>query len=97
MPVAMGVVWDVVKQEIKSYKLAELLLKFDSVLGLMIDKQIEKKNDDEIPDEIKVLVEQRKQARNQKDWTKADELRDLIRNKGFEVIDSKDGMGIRKL
>ncbi len=92
MPVAMGVVWDVVKQEIKSYKLAELLLKFDSVLGLMIDKHIEKKNDDEIPDEIKVLVEQRKQARNQKDWTKADELRDLIRNKGFEVIDSKDGM-----
>ena len=34
MPVAMSVVWDVVKNSNKSKKLQELLLKFDEVLGL---------------------------------------------------------------
>ena len=34
MPVAMSVVWDVVKNPKKSQKLKELLLKFDEVLGL---------------------------------------------------------------
>ena len=34
MPLAMGIVWDVIKQENKSFKWAELLAKFDTVLAL---------------------------------------------------------------
>lgn len=94
MPVAMSVVWDVVKNPIKSKKFADLLLKFDTVLGLDIDKE-EKK--EEIPEEIKKLLEERKEARLNKNWELSDKLRDEIKDKGYLVKDSKDGMQIEKL
>lgn len=95
MPIAMGVVWEVVRQESKSPKLAKLLLKFDSVLGLKIDESLNKPQED-IPQEILDLVEQRKQARSNKDWAKSDELRDLVQSKGYEIKDTKDGMEIKR-
>lgn len=93
MPLAMGTVWEVVRNEKKSPKLAELLLKFDTVLGLKIDKQEEQ---EEIPQEILDLVEQRRQARQNKDWAKSDELRDLIQSKGYEIKDSKEGTEVKR-
>lgn len=93
MPLAMGVVWDTVRQEKKSPKLAELLLKFDSVLGLKIEETIRQQ---EIPQEILDLVEQRKKARANKDWTKSDELRELINQKGYDIKDTKEGTEIKK-
>lgn len=95
MPLAMGIVWEVVKQEKKSPQWAELLVKFDSVLGLKIQEPIKKKQQ-EIPQEILELVEQRKQARQSKDWAKSDELRDLIQSKGYEVKDTQEGVEIRE-
>lgn len=92
MPLAMSVVWDVVKYEKKSKKLADLLIKFDSVFGLNIDKE-EKL---ELPEEIKQLVTERKLARENKEWNKSDELRDKIENLGYTVKDTKDGMQIEK-
>ena len=94
MPLAMGVVWEVVRNEKKSPKLAKLLEKFDSVLGLKITEKT--KNEEEIPEEILKLVEQRKEARANKDWVKSDELRDLINQKGYNVKDTKEGMEITK-
>lgn len=94
MPLAMSVVWEVVRYEKKSKQLADLLLKFDTVLGLQIDKKTEK---EEIPAEILELVEQRKMARQEKDYAKSDELRDALKEKGYEVKDTKDGMTIEKI
>ena len=93
MPLAMGVVWEAVKYEKKSPKLAQLLQKFDTVLGLKIEEPISQK-EQEIPQEILDLVEQRKQARQAKNWAKSDELRDLILEKGYEIKDTKQGMEI---
>ena len=93
MPLAMGTVWEVVRNEKKSPKLAELLLKFDTVLGLEIDK---KEEQEEIPQEILDLVEQRTQARQNKDWAKSDELRDLIQSKGYDIKDSKEGTEVKR-
>ena len=93
----MGVVWEVVRNEKKSPKLAELLLKFDTILGLKIDEETKQdKVQDEIPEEILKLVEERNIARANKDWAKSDELRDKIQEKGFKVIDSKEGTRIEK-
>ena len=93
MPVAMSVVWEVVKNPNKSKQLAELLKKFDLVLGLKIDEEEVK---EELPQEILELIEQRKIARANKNWAKSDELRDLILAKGYIVKDSKDGMTVEK-
>lgn len=96
MPAAMSAVWEVVRNEKKSPKLAELLLKFDTVLGLKINEETKKQTED-IPQEILDLVEQRKLARENKDWAKSDELRDLIQSKGYEIKDTKEGTEIRKM
>ena len=95
MPLAMGVVWEVVRQEKKSPKWANLLAKFDRVLGLKIEETNNKLQED-IPKEILDLLEQRKEARKNKDWTKSDELRDLIQSKGYVLKDTKNGVEIEK-
>lgn len=87
MPLAMGVVWDVVKNPIKSKRFAEILRKFDSVLGLKIDE----KDEIELPEEIKDIIDERKIARQNKDWAKSDELRDKLDALGYLVKDTKDG------
>ena len=92
MPLAMGVVWEVVRNEKKSPKLANLLLDFDKVLGLKIDE--EDKKQENIPEEILNLVRERKVARENKNWEESDRLRDLINSKGYNVKDTKDGMEI---
>ena len=93
MPQAMGVVWNIIRNEKKSKQLAELLLDFDKVLGLEIDKQ---EKDEKLPEEIEKLVEERKQARSDKNWSLSDELRDKISSLGYNVKDTKDGMEITK-
>ena len=90
MPQAMSVVWDVVKNPVKSKKFAELLRKFDQVLGLKIDE----KEEIELPKEIEDIIEERKQARADKDWAKSDELRDKLFDLGYVVKDTKNGMEV---
>ena len=102
MPGAMGIVWEVIKSPQKSHKLAELLLKFDEVLGLDLKnskkylEKFQKSKTEDLPEEIKQLVEERKQARENKDWAKSDELRDLITSKGYSIKDTKDGIIVKK-
>ena len=93
MPLAMSYVWETAKFEKKSPEVAKLLMKFDTVLGIRIDKQEEQK---EIPQEISELLEQRRKARENKDWAKSDEIRDLISEKGYIVKDTKNGQEISK-
>ncbi len=95
MPAAMSVVWEVVRTEEKSPKLAKLLLKFDTVLGLRIEEETNPLFK-EIPEEITKLVEEREIARKNKDWTKSDELRELINQKGYDIKDTKQGTEIKK-
>ena len=92
MPLALSVVWEAVKYPEKSPKIAQLLKKFDTVLGIKIDEVQETK----IPQEILDLVEERKQARSDKNWSESDRLRDLIAEKGYIVKDTKDGTEVLK-
>ena len=94
MPVAMSVVWDVIKNPSKSKELADLLMKFDTVLGLKINET--PKVEDKIPEEVLELVEKRKKARSNKDWNLSDRLREEINKLGYTVKDEKDGMKVEK-
>lgn len=97
MPLAMSVVWDVIKTQTKSKKLADLLIKFDTVLALNIDKPMDVDNENEIPEEIKTLAKERQTARQNKDWAESDRLRDEIISKGYTIKDLKDGYEIKKI
>lgn len=90
MPLAMSVVWEVVKNPIKSNKFAKLLDKFDEVLGLNLSH----KEELELPKEIKDILEERKNARENKDWAKSDELRDKLLDLGYVVKDTKNGVEV---
>lgn len=94
MPVAMSVVWDVVKNPKKSKKLKELLLKFDEVLGL--DLKNYKKEENVLPEEILELVNSRNEARTNKNWAESDRIRDILIEKGYTVKDSKEGTIVEK-
>jgi len=94
-PKALAVMWDVLKDEKLTDKdKHSLLLQFDKVLGLNLGKL--KKEKTKIPVEVKRLAEQRLTARQNKDWKKADELREKIKELGYAVGDTKDGYEIKK-
>ena len=72
-----------------------LIEKFDNILGLNIKGMQEQKTT--IPKEIQSLIDQREQVRRAKDWKKSDELRNLIKEKGFIVEDKAEGPKITKI
>lgn len=90
MPLAMSVVWEAIRNPIKSKKLAKLLDKFDTVLALDLAR-IPEKEENNVPEEIIALAEQRKKARENKDWAESDRLREEIVAKGYTIKDTKDG------
>lgn len=102
MPGAMSVVWDIARNTKKSAKFANLLLKFDEVLGLDMKNaenyllEFKHEESEELPEEIKALVEERKQARAEKNWAKSDEIRDRIISLGYSIKDTKDGIIVKK-
>ena len=90
MPMAMSIVWDVIKNSKKSKKFAELLLKFDTVLGLKIEEPFQNQLK-QVPEEIIELAEKRQKARENKDWAESDKIRDEITKKGYTIKDTKNG------
>ncbi len=97
MPLAMGIVWEVIRNEKKSKDFADLLLEFDKILGLDIEnskKYLEEQKTIELPEEITALLEERKTARENKNWAESDRIRDLLAQKGYIVKDTKDGQVI---
>ena len=93
MPLAMSVVWEAVRNDVKSKKIAKLLDKFDTVLALDLAK-ISPKEENDIPEEIIALAEERKLARANKNWAESDRLRDEIMARGFCIKDTNDGYEI---
>ncbi|MCR5150702.1 MAG: cysteine--tRNA ligase [Clostridiales bacterium] len=64
--------------------------KFDeltNVLGLMYNR-----NKEETDDEIEELINQRTLARKDKNWAKADEIRDKLKNMGIILEDTPNGI-----
>jgi len=67
-----------------------LIREFDSVLGLLREKEV-------LPEDVKALIDEREKARKEKNFVLADELRDKIREKGFLVEDSPKGVRWKKV
>lgn len=51
----------------------------------------------QIPSQVLALVEERKRARNDKDWSSADRLRDEIADLGWQVKDTPEGPELDRL
>ena len=65
------------------------------VLGLVQKDKLEEK-EEEIPEEIRQMMEERAQARKEKNWKRSDELRDAIKAAGFVLEDTPQGQKVHR-
>lgn len=91
-PLALGILFSMLKNEPKSHKIYELAIDFDKVFGLRLDEEVIV----DVPENVKELAELRWQAKLNKDWAKADALRKEIAELGYQILDTKDGYEIKK-
>lgn len=94
MPEVLANLWLMWKSNINVEDKRATAIEMDKVLGLKLDNKIV---EEEIPEEIKDLVNKRIEAKANKNWAEADRLRDLIKEKGFEMQDTKDGVKIHQI
>lgn len=72
-------------------KSLETLMEFADVLGLLQGKA-----DEGVDPEIQKLVDERQEARKAKNFARADEIRDLLKEKGITLKDTPQGVQIIK-
>ena len=72
-------------------KSLDILLELTGVLGLL-----ETEKDESVDDEISKLVEERQQARAEKNFQRADEIRDMLKERGITLKDTPQGVQIIK-
>lgn len=97
IPLAMSTVWEVIREENKSVQYAKLIEKFDEVLGLDLKNYKKYQTKVDVPEEVQKLVEKRTLARKEKNWAESDKLRDEIKNLGYSVKDTANGVEIEKI
>ncbi len=96
IPLALGIVWTMLKER-PSKDIYSLAMEFDKVLGLSLDKAAPaEKEKIDIPDEIRKLADLRLEARKAKNWAESDRLRDILNQKGYSVLDAKDGYTLER-
>lgn len=90
-PEALQVLWKLMRDENAEGK-HQTIKKMDEVFGL----KLLNREKIEISGEIKKLAEEREKTRKEKNWKKADEIREKINKLGFIVNDMPDGWEIKK-
>ena len=71
--------------------LYDLLVKLTDVLGLIVDKK-----EEILDDEIEALIAERQAARKEKNFARADEIRDELAAKGIVLLDTREGVKWKK-
>jgi len=90
MPKALAVLWSLLKEErISSKDKYRLAVRFDEVFGLRL-KEL-KREEKKISHGIEHLISEREKARKDKDWAKADEIRDKLSKEGIIIEDTPEG------
>ena len=88
---AITLIYDILKdQNINDTTKIKLIEDFDQVLSLDLLKKEENKIDDNLKEYIEEQIKLRQEAKQQKDYQKADKIRDELLQKGIKLIDTKD-------
>ena len=86
---ALTVIYDVLKSDTDDYTKRELIGSFDEVLSLDLLKEDKKREVDE--EYINKKIEERKEAKANKDFQLADAIRDELLKDGIKLIDTREG------
>lgn len=102
-PGALAVMWEMIKDpQLAPGQLFAGLSEMDKVLGLQMFEPDEKFRSlmqrevsiDELSADVQKMIKERDLAREQKNWVRADELRESIEKSGFSVEDNDGGTRI---
>ncbi len=87
----LAVLWDIVRGVKPSSAYYDLIMEMDTVFGLDLGRSraITAKT---LPAHLLDLVNEREEARQNKDWKRADEIRATLAEHGFILIDTPDGV-----
>jgi cysteinyl-tRNA synthetase len=86
---ALTALYDVIKSDLNNKTKLELIKEFDSVLSLRLLEENE--IDEELKKYIETKLEERAQAKKDKDFTKADLIRDELESRGILIKDTREG------
>ena len=94
--------YDVLKADVNDATKAALIGSFDTVLGLdLLAKAAALKEKEAAPvegaEEIEALIAQRAQAKKEKNWARADAIRDELKAMGIEIKDTPNGVEWKKI
>lgn len=97
---AITVVYDLLKADMSDATKRALLEDFDKVLSLnLLTAVVEEGNtgvDAEMEAYILAMIEERKAAKKEKNFTRADEIRDILLEKGIILEDTREGVKWKK-
>ena len=90
IPKTLDVIWKLIRDEknISNQDKYEMLLEFDKILGLDLDKV---RLSIKIPKEISDLIKKREEYRKKKEWGKADQIRNQLLKEGIILQDTSKG------
>jgi len=72
-------------------KIIQVMNNFDRIFGILEEKE------EELSPELKKLVDEREKARKDKDYARADKIRNELKQKGIILEDTKDGVRWKKI
>jgi cysteinyl-tRNA synthetase len=95
MPRALAVVWGVLRDtNLSPADAYATILAMDPVLGFDVEEFEEEEV--VVPDEVQALAHKREEARKQKDFATADQIRDQIQEMGYLIEDTAEGARIKR-
>lgn len=88
---ALTILYDVLKSELTNSQKKYLVREFDKVLSLNLLTKEDKQFDEELVNYVEEQIELRKEAKKNKNFALADQIRQELQEKGINLIDTREG------
>lgn len=94
---ALTILYDVLKSELTNSQKKYLVREFDKVLSLNLLIKEDKQFDEDLINYVEEQIELRKEAKKNKNFELADQIRQKLQEKGINLIDTREGTGYEVL
>lgn len=92
---ALTVLYEVLKHDMNNKTKLALIEDFDQVLSLSLLKVEE--IDDDLKQQVFELIAERTEAKKEKNFARADEIREILKNMGIQIKDTREGTTFEKI
>ena len=99
IPRALGFAWNVAKMRKKSNKYYKLLMEYDRVFALDLDKPLpaDEPAEIEVDAALEAMIKARTDAKKAKNFAEADRIRDELKAQGIVLIDTPVGVKVQRV